>query len=151
MIVIARTHRPVVLAGLLAVSLAVLCAGCGGPASHVGPGTLTPVAAPTEFDRRIAQAGTPVLVNFYLTNCPWCRQVAPVLDQLAGEYAGRAEFLKVNGDTQPDLARRHGVQRYPTILIFVRGQAQAHLEGARGEGEYRQALDRSLAAARRAR
>ena len=104
------------------------------------------VATPEEFDRRVLQAGGPVLVDFYATWCPPCKQLAPTIAAIAEEYRGRADVVKVNAEKLADLANTYGVAGYPTVIVFNRGNAVAKLVGLRKADAYRRALDAALAA-----
>jgi thioredoxin 1 len=71
------------------------------------------------FDRALATARAPVLVDFYASWCPPCRALAPVLELLACEFDGQIDFYKVNVDEEPELAGRFQVQSVPTLKLYV--------------------------------
>jgi len=73
-----------------------------------------------QFKPEVLEAGMPVLVDFYAPWCGPCRMLAPLLDQLAGEYAGRVKMVKVNVDDCPRLAGEYNITGVPT-LILMRG------------------------------
>lgn len=76
-----------------------------------------------EFDSAVAAAGDkPMLVDFYADWCGPCKMIAPVLEELANEYDGKAVVAKVNVDEEHELAQRFGVMSIPTLLIFKNGQ-----------------------------
>jgi thioredoxin 1 len=83
------------------------------------------------FGRDVLHASRPVLVDFYATWCPPCRQIEPVLTELAAEEADRLAVLRVDVDEQPELARRHGVLGMPSLLLFVGGVERLRLVGTR--------------------
>jgi thioredoxin 1 len=86
------------------------------------------------FDEEIATSDVPVLVEFWAEWCPPCRMIAPILDALAHEYAGRLRVRKVNSDENPELARRYEVMSVPTMLVFGQGALRQRMVGARSRG-----------------
>lgn len=74
------------------------------------------------FDRELAQASLPVVVDFYAPWCGPCKMLAPMLDGLATRFAGRIRFAKVNVDESPDLAQRFEITGVPTLLLFRDGE-----------------------------
>jgi thioredoxin 1 len=75
-----------------------------------------------EFDKLITQSATPVVVDFGATWCGPCQALAPHIEKMAGEYAGKAVVAKVDVDDEPDLAGRFGVMSVPTVLFFKGGK-----------------------------
>ena len=84
----------------------------------------------SNFDSVLATKNTPVMVDFWATWCGPCRMVAPVIEQVAEEYEGRAIVGKVDVDECGDLAMRYGVMSIPTVMVFVNGQPVAKQIGA---------------------
>ena len=74
------------------------------------------------FESEVLQSATPVLVDFFATWCGPCKMLAPTLDQVAAEVAGRAKVVKVDIDASPDLAQRFGVMSVPTLAVFKDGK-----------------------------
>lgn len=111
-------------------------------AADAGPAELT---GPADFKARVEDAKGLVAVDFHSRGCGWCRKLAPVLDKLAGEYAGRVAFVKVDVDAQQDLAGRFGVEGLPTVIIFKDGRKAETVVGFRTEDELRGILDKRLA------
>lgn len=82
---------------------------------------------------RVLGAGVPVVLVFWRRDCAPCDQLAPALDRLAKEYAGRALVVKVNVDDEPSLMRRYGVTQLPTIVFIKDGNTQVTSIGAASE------------------
>ena len=97
-----------------------------------------------DFERLVLQADKPALVDFYSDGCPPCRQLAPMIDQLAEEYHGRAVVYKVNVDNAPDLARQHGVQGLPAVLFFTAGRETQRLVRLQSRQTYTEVLDKLI-------
>ena len=76
-----------------------------------------------DFESEVLQAATPVLVDFYAPWCGPCKMLAPLLEQLAGEFSGRVKFAKVNVDEAPEIAGRYDITSVPTLMLFREGQA----------------------------
>ena len=98
----------------------------------------------SNFDSVLATKNTPVMVDFWATWCGPCRMVAPVIEQVAEEYEGRAIVGKVDVDECGDLAMRYGVMSIPTVMVFVNGQPVAKQIGAAPKTPYAAMLDQAL-------
>ncbi len=86
------------------------------------------------FDEQIGSAETPVVVDFWAEWCGPCKMIAPVLEDLAGQQAGKITIAKLNVDENPDVTRRFDVMSIPTLLVFVDGDVKKRLVGAKGKG-----------------
>jgi thioredoxin 1 len=82
-----------------------------------------------QFDQEVLKAQGPVLVDFWAEWCGPCRQLAPMLDELAGQHAGKVKVTKVNVDHNNELASKFGISAIPTMIIFENGQMKDQIVG----------------------
>jgi thioredoxin 1 len=97
------------------------------------------------FARDVLASDVPVLVDFWAQWCPPCHRLAPVLADLAAEYAGRARIVKVDADTNPGVVREYGVMAMPTLTVFRGGRIVSQVVGAQPKARLRGQLDAALA------
>ena len=98
----------------------------------------------TDFEQKVLQAKSPVLVDFWATWCQPCLMVAPILDELSEKYSGKINFVKIDVDQNPKTAAKYNVMSIPTILIFKSGQPVSNIVGLRPKEELRRSLDAVL-------
>jgi thioredoxin 1 len=96
------------------------------------------------FEQEVLGATQPVLVDFWATWCGPCRMIAPTVDALAEEYAGRAKVGKLNVDENQNVLARYGIRSIPTLLLFKAGQVQEQVVGAVAKEALSRILDKYL-------
>ncbi len=97
-----------------------------------------------EYQKAVLESDVPVLVDFYAPWCGPCRMLAPQLEQLAKDYAGRVKIAKVNVDDAPGLSAKYGVRSIPTLLIVNKGSVADTMVGVPPPAMLKQKLDAVL-------
>jgi len=98
-----------------------------------------------DFEEKVLKSDTPVMVDFWAPWCGPCRSVAPILDELAGEYEGKVTIAKVNTDEHTQNAMKYGVQGIPTLIFFRDGVEVDRIVGAGPKSLYKNKLDEIVA------
>jgi thioredoxin 1 len=93
------------------------------------------------FEDEVLDADEPVLVDFWATWCGPCRQIAPIVEDLADEFEGRAKVGKVDVDENPQTAQEYGVRSIPSLLFFKDGEVQETMIGASGKKALKDQLE----------
>lgn len=96
------------------------------------------------FEHEVVGSAQPVLVDFWAAWCAPCRLIAPIVADLAGEYAGTLKVAKLDVDEVPDLANRYQVQSIPTLGLFVHGHLVKRIIGYVPKPELKKQLDAVL-------
>ena len=98
----------------------------------------------TSFQPEVLESTTPVLVDFWAPWCGPCRRVAPLVDQLAQEYAGRAKFVKIDVDQSQQLAGSYGIHSIPTLMLFKNGEVVDRFVGIPPISKIQEALNQAV-------
>jgi thioredoxin 2 len=114
---------------------------CGRCRAPLGPPSGCPaVVTDRTFQQEVLASPVPVLVDCWAPWCGPCRMVGPVLEELAGDYAGRVKIAKLNVDENPATASSYGIQSIPTLLLVQGGKEVHRLVGALPRAQIEQAL-----------
>jgi len=119
---------------------ATKCKKCG----TLLPAASEPIEVPTAevFDALVGSSSLPVVVDFWAPWCGPCRMVAPTIDQLAVELAGRVRFAKMNVDENPATSARFGIRSIPTLLVFKDGREIDRIVGVQPKAAIAARLER---------
>jgi thioredoxin 1 len=97
-----------------------------------------------EFESQVLKADKPVLVDFWASWCGPCLTIAPVIEELAGDYDGKIVVAKMNVDKSPATPGRYGIRAIPTLIVFKDGQVVEQITGAVGKAVIKSAINKAL-------
>jgi thioredoxin 1 len=96
------------------------------------------------FEEEVVKSATPVLVDFWAEWCQPCRRLAPTIEKIAADYAGKVKVGKLDTDANHATASKFGISAIPTVIVFKGGQVAQKFVGLRGEKDFREALDAAI-------
>ena len=97
------------------------------------------------FESEVLRAETPALVDFWGDHCPACRQISPILKDLAEAHAGRVKIVKMHAADNIATSSRYGIRAMPTVLSFRDGEVRRQLTGARKKADFEELIESLLA------
>jgi len=97
------------------------------------------------WENDVVKSELPVLVDFWAPWCGPCRMVAPIVEELSQDYAGKVNFLKLNTDDNPMVPSKFGIRSIPSLLIFKGGELKGTIVGFRPKSDMKKRLDEALA------
>lgn len=102
------------------------------------------IVSDASFEQEVIQSKEPVLVDFWAEWCGPCKMIAPILEEVAAEYAGKVKVCKVNVDDNPETPAKFGIRGIPTLILFAEGQEKAKQVGAVSKNQLREFVDANI-------
>ncbi len=98
----------------------------------------------TDFKKEVLEAAEPVVVDFWATWCGPCKMIAPAIEDLAKEYAGKVKIGKIDVDENPQTATTYGVMSIPTVMFFKHGKVMDQVVGALSKSDLKRKIEENL-------
>ena len=96
------------------------------------------------FEKDVLNSSVPVLVDYWAEWCGPCKMIAPILDEIAGDYQGKLKIAKVNVDENQQVTQKYGIRSIPTLMIFKDGNVQAQKVGAMSKSQLAAFIETNL-------
>ena len=97
-----------------------------------------------DFQKDVLSSDVPVLVDYWAEWCGPCKMIAPILDEIAGDYQGKLKIAKVNVDENQQVTQKYGIRSIPTLMIFKGGSVQAQKVGAMSKSQLAAFIETNL-------